>query len=123
MDTKEISDFFDTDLASCKGVDVTVFYPAFPRGNWHNGQKQEMSAKLICQECVVKKGCLEYSLRFEPLGVWGGKSEMEREILRRKHNISLPEGRKASHYVQRSVRTGRIKRTERKLSLLDLGDE
>ena len=42
--------------------------------------------KLICQACPVQFQCLEYAIRTEQrFGIWGGKSEKERQdILRRR---------------------------------------
>ena len=77
------------------------------------------SAKQICNQCEVVEGCLEYSLHFEPLGVWGGKNEVEREVLRRQKNISLPFDRQASHSVRRSVNAGRVGRMVTRLNSLD----
>jgi hypothetical protein len=77
------------------------------------------SAKFICSKCSVLEGCLEYSLHFEPLGVWGGKNEVEREVLRRKKNIVLPIDRQASHSVRRSVNAGRVDRIVNRLDFLN----
>ena len=107
MDTQYISDFFDTSKAACKGKDITLFYPNLPAGQH---RKDVETAKQMCSECEVIEGCLDYSLRYEPLGVWGGKSETEREILRRQRKITLPLDRRASPAVRRSVNAGRVQR-------------
>lgn len=117
MATKLIKDFFDTTKAACRGKDITLFYPNLPPR--HRKPSQTETARQICRECEVIDGCLEYSLHFEPLGVWGGKNEVEREALRRQKNIRLPEDRKASHSVRRSVTTGRINRIVRRLDSLN----
>jgi hypothetical protein len=51
--------------------------------------KNEDTAKQICSDCDVTIHCLEYSLRHEPFGTWGGMNEVERAQLRVKRNISL----------------------------------
>lgn len=84
-----------------------MFYPNLPAGQH---RKDVELAKQMCSECEVIKGCLDYSLRYEPLGVWGGKSEIEREILRRQRKITLPLDRRASPTVRRSVNAGRVQR-------------
>lgn len=117
MDTQDISDFFDTSKASCKGKDITLFYPNLPAGQH---RKDVELAKEVCKECEVVEGCLDYSLRYEPLGVWGGKSEIEREILRRQRKITLPLDRRASPTVRRSVNAGRVQRI---INRLDLANE
>ena len=113
---KHIEDFFDTKKAACKGEDITLFYPILPAGQH---RKDVEIAKHLCEQCEVIKGCLEYSLHYEPLGIWGGKSEVEREVLRQQKNICLPEDRKASHSVRRSVRAGRVGRIVRRIDLLN----
>lgn len=113
MESLDIKDFFDTTKAACRGKDITLFYPNLPPR--HRKPSQTETARQICQECKVIDGCLEYSLYFEPLGVWGGKNEVEREILRRQKHIDLPADRKASHSVRRSVNSGRVDRMVRRL--------
>lgn len=117
MKSQVIDDFFDTEKAACRGKDITLFYPVIsPR---QRRVEPTQSAKFICGQCSVVDGCLEYSLHFEPLGVWGGRNEVEREILRRQKNISLPFDRQASHSVRRSVNAGRVGRMVNRLNSLD----
>ena len=117
MELLGIKDFFDTTKAACRGKDITLFYPNLPPR--HRKPHQTETARQICQECKVVDGCLEYSLHFEPLGLWGGKNEVEREILRRQKNIHLPADRKSSHSVRRSVSSGRVDRMVRRLESLN----
>ena len=35
-------------------------------------------AKRICFKCPVRAECLDYSLKHEPWGIWGGFDEWER---------------------------------------------
>ena len=89
-------DFFDTKKAACKGEDITLFYPILPAGQH---RKDVEIAKHLCEQCEVIKGCLEYSLHYEPLGIWGGKSEVEREVLRQqKNNFNSAEVRSSLFY-------------------------
>lgn len=113
MQIKEIDDFFDTSKAACKGQDITVFFPTIAP---NNRQKEVLDkARHICEQCEVIDGCLEYSLHYEPLGFWGGRTEVEREVLRRRKQISLPMDRKASPSVRRSAKTGRINKIAKRL--------
>ncbi len=113
MQTKEIHDFFDTSKAACKGHDITVFFPTITP---NNRQKEVLDkARNICENCEVVKGCLDYSLHYEPIGFWGGATEVEREALRRRRQISLPMDRKASPSVRRSAKTGRINKVIKRL--------
>lgn len=122
VEVRDINDFFDTEQASCKGEDITIFYPDYGSRYMFNRashSKQVLTAKEICASCKVLKGCLEYSLHFEPLGVWGGKTEVEREVLRRQKGIQLPPDRKSSPSVRRSVNAGRVGRTVTRLGSLN----
>jgi WhiB family redox-sensing transcriptional regulator len=62
----------------CHGKDKTsVFFP--PKGGNNN------LPKLICQGCPVQFQCLEYAVRTnQRFGIWGGKSEKERRIIRKR---------------------------------------
>jgi hypothetical protein len=44
-------------------------------------------ARRVCKGCPVKEACLEWALRHEQFGVWGGTSESERKQLRRRRGI------------------------------------
>jgi WhiB family redox-sensing transcriptional regulator len=63
--------------AECAGCDPDLFFPE--RG------ASTRQAKAVCTGCPVREECLEYALsNGEKFGIWGGKSERERRILRRK---------------------------------------
>jgi WhiB family redox-sensing transcriptional regulator len=58
------------------GVDPELFFP--DRG------ASTREAKAVCRGCVVREDCLEHALaNAERFGIWGGKSERERRLLRR----------------------------------------
>ena len=41
------------------------------------------AAKSICKNCKVINTCLEYALETrQPIGIWGGKTEQERALIR-----------------------------------------
>lgn len=46
-------------------------------------------ARRVCNTCSVKEECLEYSLHWEPFGIWGGLTEGARERLRKERNITM----------------------------------
>ena len=73
-------------------------------------------ATEFCKKCKVIQGCLDYALRFEPLGIWGGTNEVEREVLRRQENINLPVERSQSVAVRRALRSGRIRKQIERLN-------
>jgi hypothetical protein len=72
--------------------------------------RPKIRALEFCKKCEVIRGCLDYALRFEPLGIWGGTNEVEREVLRRQEKINLPMERSQSVTVRRALRSGRIKK-------------
>ena len=62
--------------ARCQGLEGDRFFP----GQYENAVAKQ--AKQICQECTVRKDCLEYALKVgEKHGIWGGLSERERRPL------------------------------------------
>lgn len=46
-------------------------------------------AKEICGTCAIQKDCLDYSLKHEPWGIWGGFDEQERALLRVERDIKV----------------------------------
>ena len=63
------------DRGLCAQTDPEAFFP-------EKGQSTR-EAKKVCASCPVRAECLEFSLvNDERFGIWGGKSERERRILR-----------------------------------------
>lgn len=48
---------------------------------------QYTAAKRVCSACEWREPCLDYALRVNVEGVWGGTSPRERRTLRRERNI------------------------------------
>lgn len=46
-------------------------------------------AKALCATCPVQVQCLEYAMRNEDYGVWGGMTLNERRVIRRKSRLDL----------------------------------
>jgi WhiB family redox-sensing transcriptional regulator len=95
---------FDTSRAACRGHDVEVFFPKVKRGNSVAMRSASRDAVAVCARCEVREPCLEYALQFEPLGIWGGMNEVEREVLRRQRNIRLPLSRSGSSVLSEASR-------------------
>lgn len=38
-----------------------------------------LAAKAICDRCCVRESCLDYALKNEPVGIWGGHTGAERK--------------------------------------------
>lgn len=67
--------------ANCRDTDAEIFYPET------GGSPQP--AIRICNSCTVTAECLQYALdRREQFGVWGGKSQPERERILRQQRAS-----------------------------------
>ena len=99
---------FDSSKSACRGKDVHLFFPNDDSKRSEGGVKRfHTEAKALCSSCEVQEPCLEYALKFEPLGIWGGTTEVEREFMRREKNIKLPPGRPMSDCARRAVRQGR----------------
>lgn len=75
----------------CKGQDVNKWFPLIfselTREEILKINLDTQEAKEICAKCEQVEPCLEYALRHEPLGIWGGKTEAERAMLRSQQNI------------------------------------
>lgn len=83
---------------ACKGKPTEWFFPGGAGAGSHASRKQEREklvlARQVCNTCSIMNYCLEYSLRHEPIGVWGGMGEEERALLRFERGITLSrEGR------------------------------
>lgn len=67
------------ELAECRGMDADMFMPA--RGD----NDAVIQAKAVCAGCPVRVTCLNHALdKNETIGIWGGRSEYERRVMRRK---------------------------------------
>ena len=81
-----INDYAWQDKGACLNTNVEVFFHDFnERGD--NRDERIANAKKICATCPVINECLEHALNVpEHYGVWGGKSEDERRLIRRRRN-------------------------------------
>lgn len=71
------------ELGACRHSDGDLFFPPFDVEPTAARLKREAAAKAVCQECPVRRECLDWALTVgEPYGVWGGYSESERRELR-----------------------------------------
>jgi len=68
--------------AACREMEPDLF---FPIGTTGPALIQIEESKRICRICEVRLECLEFALSTnQESGVWGGTSEEERKILRKK---------------------------------------
>lgn len=74
----------DFSEASCKGLDLDIMF--MPEGS--NGLSPESRAiRRMCNACPCQEPCLEWALRHEPFGWWGGTNERERRRMRQTRRI------------------------------------
>lgn len=73
--------------AACRGVNPELFFA--PGRNDDRGRRlrtlgdmQRAQALAYCARCPVRDACLDYALRFDELGIWGGTTYRERRRLR-----------------------------------------
>jgi WhiB family redox-sensing transcriptional regulator len=67
--------------AACRDVDPALFFPDDKR--WLDSR----AAKAVCATCPVRADCLEAGID-ERFGVWGGLTERERRIERRRRKTA-----------------------------------
>lgn len=78
---------------SCIGEDTTMWFPLLDKGSSKSQQdkyKSDTSTALgFCATCEVREECLDYALRNEPWGIWGGTTEGQRAKIRFDKKITL----------------------------------
>jgi hypothetical protein len=70
----------------CASIGTSLFYPDNP-SNVTVMEKQIIHQ--TCYSCRIQSQCLEWGLRHEEYGYWGGLSPNQRRELRRKVGIRL----------------------------------
>ena len=66
----------------CRDIDPELFYPPLEYETPRQRSAREAAAKAVCNGCPVRGECLAWALAAdERLGVWGGLSERERQML------------------------------------------
>lgn len=96
----------DFDGAACRKMPTAMFFPeGAPMGRIAkmNHQKRIDEAISVCSSCSIQEVCLDYALKAEPYGIWGGTTEIEREYLRSKLKIECA----------REITLGRVARKAR----------
>lgn len=65
--------------ASCAKAKDVDFYPEPGRGY----PERVAEAKAVCKSCPIQMQCLEYAIKNEEFGIWGGLGPAERDSMRR----------------------------------------
>lgn len=66
------------DQANCRDLGVDSFFP--------DGGRVPDHLRQLCGTCPVQTECLEWALRWNEEGIWGGKSKPQRARIRRRRN-------------------------------------
>ena len=75
--------------ALCRDEDPELF---FPIGTSGPALLQVEQAKAVCQRCSVTSECLQWALDSgQDAGVWGGMSEDERRLMKRRGGLRVRE--------------------------------
>ncbi len=81
------------DDALCRETDPELFFPV---GTTGNALVQIDNAKEVCGECPSAQGCLDFALDTnQDSGIWGGLTEEERRVIRRKRVAAARAARAA----------------------------
>lgn len=65
--------------AACRETHPKLFFPETKA----TMKKDQDKAKTICRTCPVQKQCLQFAMDNGIIhGIWGGKSERQRKIMR-----------------------------------------
>lgn len=76
------ADYDWRDDALCRDTDPALFFPV---GTTGNALVQIDHAKNTCAQCAAAKDCLDFALDTnQDSGIWGGLTEEERRVIRRK---------------------------------------
>lgn len=86
MDSSNYPDFHAKGPASCTTGDPEIF---FTEADDPDHRKNTAVAKAICERCVYKTECLEWAMESREIGVWGGTSDMDRRMMRRKVSLNI----------------------------------
>lgn len=81
VETRRQKMFPYLDDAACKGLDPELFYA--------ESGTAIVRAKSLCHQCDVRERCLEWALKREEFGVWGGTTARERASIRREMGVRL----------------------------------
>ena len=83
------------DFGLCVGMDPNLF---FIQRHQMGYSKQKAKIKKMCAKCPVQSKCLDWALRNNEEGMWGGTTEDERKAIkaeayaRQRARMALPKG-------------------------------
>jgi len=78
---------------ACIGKPTSWWFPTVNNRSSSDDRREARegakNAIVICNGCAVKDACLTYSLEWEPVGIWGGLPESDRNRMRRRLGINI----------------------------------
>lgn len=84
---KNFPNFIDQGPSNCAEQDPELFFPEYDQPNFYQVLNY---ARNVCQGCPYQLACLEFAVRNNEPGVWGGTSELERRQMKNRGRIQLP---------------------------------
>ena len=71
---------------NCARMGVDVFYQDYDN---KNTAQEVADLKEFCSTCNILVECMEYAIKHERYGFWGGTTPYERRMIRSRRNIRL----------------------------------
>ena len=72
---------------ACASVGGDFWFPEKEAGG--SNSTEMVMAKSICRRCPHQSECAEWGIQNEIHGIWGGVTEGERRLIRRKRRITF----------------------------------
>ncbi len=78
--------FEDQGIPVCATTDPEIFFPE--KGAKGQSLYIVNAARRICNTCPYKEPCLEWAVVHDEMGIWGGTTQKERRVHRRKLKVT-----------------------------------
>jgi len=78
--------FEDHGIPVCATTDPEIFFPE--KGAKGQSLYIVNAARRICNTCPYKNPCLEWAVVHDEMGIWGGTTQKERRVHRRKLKVT-----------------------------------
>jgi WhiB family redox-sensing transcriptional regulator len=78
--------FEDHGIPVCATTDPEIFFPE--KGSKGQSSYIVNAARRICNTCPYKNPCLEWAVVHDEMGIWGGTTQKERRVHRRKLKVT-----------------------------------
>lgn len=76
--------FYEKGPTPCSQVDPDIFFPDSEiRESQEQARRIAREAVKVCRGCVYQKECFLWALETDEIGVWGGTTERQRNLIKR----------------------------------------